>query len=32
VRLPLAPIGEASKKIVDRALASVGLIPAKAAE
>jgi len=32
VRLPLAPIAEASKKIVDRALASVGLIPAKAAE
>jgi 4-hydroxy-tetrahydrodipicolinate synthase len=32
VRLPLAPIAEASKKIVDGALASVGLIPAKAAE
>jgi 4-hydroxy-tetrahydrodipicolinate synthase len=31
-RLPLAPIAEASKKIVDAALASVGLIPAKAAE
>jgi 4-hydroxy-tetrahydrodipicolinate synthase len=31
-RLPLAPISEASKKIVDAALASVGLIPAKAAE
>ncbi len=31
-RLPLAPIAEASKKIVDAALASVGLIPARAAE
>ena len=31
-RLPLAPIAEASKKIVDAALANVGLIPAKAAE
>jgi 4-hydroxy-tetrahydrodipicolinate synthase len=31
-RLPLAPLAEASKKIVDAALASVGLIPAKAAE
>ncbi len=31
-RLPLVPISEASKKIVDAALASVGLIPAKAAE
>lgn len=31
-RLPLAPIADASKKIVDEALASVGLIPAKAAE
>jgi 4-hydroxy-tetrahydrodipicolinate synthase len=31
-RLPLVPISEASKKIVDGALASVGLIPAKAAE
>jgi 4-hydroxy-tetrahydrodipicolinate synthase len=31
-RLPLVPISEASKKIVDTALASVGLIPAKAAE
>ena len=31
-RLPLAPISETSKKIVDAALASVGLIPAKAAE
>jgi len=31
-RLPLAPIAEASKKCVDAALASVGLIPAKAAE
>jgi 4-hydroxy-tetrahydrodipicolinate synthase len=31
-RLPLAPIAEASKKRVDAALASVGLIPAKAAE
>jgi 4-hydroxy-tetrahydrodipicolinate synthase len=31
-RLPLVAISEASKKIVDRALASVGLIPAKAAE
>jgi 4-hydroxy-tetrahydrodipicolinate synthase len=31
-RLPLAPIAEASKKIVDAALTSVGLIPAKAAE
>ncbi len=31
-RLPLAPIAEASKKIVDAALASVGLIAAKAAE
>ena len=31
-RLPLVPISEASKKVVDAALASVGLIPAKAAE
>lgn len=31
-RLPLVPISEASKKTVDEALASVGLIPAKAAE
>jgi 4-hydroxy-tetrahydrodipicolinate synthase len=31
-RLPMAPIAEQSKKIVDAALASVGLIPAKAAE
>jgi 4-hydroxy-tetrahydrodipicolinate synthase len=31
-RLPLVAISEASKKIVDGALASVGLIPAKAAE
>jgi 4-hydroxy-tetrahydrodipicolinate synthase len=31
-RLPLAPIAEQSRKIVDAALASVGLIPAKAAE
>ena len=31
-RLPLAPVAEASKKIVDAALASVGLIAAKAAE
>lgn len=31
-RLPLAPIADASKKIVDQALATVGLIPAKAAE
>jgi 4-hydroxy-tetrahydrodipicolinate synthase len=31
-RLPLVPIAEASKKIVDAALTSVGLIPAKAAE
>jgi 4-hydroxy-tetrahydrodipicolinate synthase len=31
-RLPLVPISEASKKIVDAALGSVGLIPAKAAE
>ncbi len=31
-RLPLVPISEASKKIVDAALASMGLIPAKAAE
>jgi len=31
-RLPLAPISEASKKIVDAALASVGLIAAQAAE
>jgi 4-hydroxy-tetrahydrodipicolinate synthase len=31
-RLPLAPIAEPSRKIVDAALASVGLIPAKAAE
>jgi 4-hydroxy-tetrahydrodipicolinate synthase len=31
-RLPLAAIAESSKKIVDAALASVGLIPAKAAE
>jgi 4-hydroxy-tetrahydrodipicolinate synthase len=31
-RLPLAPIAEASKRIVDAALARVGLIQAKAAE
>jgi 4-hydroxy-tetrahydrodipicolinate synthase len=31
-RLPLAPIAESSKKVVDAALASVGLIAAKAAE
>jgi 4-hydroxy-tetrahydrodipicolinate synthase len=31
-RLPLAPIGEASKKAVDEALARVGLLRAKAAE
>ncbi len=31
-RLPMAPIAEQSKKIVDAALASVGLIAAKAAE
>jgi len=31
-RLPLAPIAEASKRIVDAALARVGLIEAKAAE
>jgi len=31
-RLPLAPLAEASKKIVDAALASLGLILAKAAE
>ena len=31
-RLPLAPIGEATKKIVDAALASAGLLKAKAAE
>jgi 4-hydroxy-tetrahydrodipicolinate synthase len=31
-RLPLAPISDASKKIVDAALANVGLIPAAAAE
>jgi 4-hydroxy-tetrahydrodipicolinate synthase len=31
-RLPLAPISDASKKIVDAALADVGLIPAAAAE
>lgn len=32
VRLPLAPIAEASKRIVDAALVSVGLLQAKAAE
>jgi len=31
-RLPLVPISEASRKIVDAALVNVGLIPAKAAE
>jgi 4-hydroxy-tetrahydrodipicolinate synthase len=31
-RLPLAPIADASKRIVDAALARVGLIQAKAAE
>ncbi len=31
-RLPLAPISEASKEIVDAALAKVGLVQAKAAE
>ena len=31
-RLPLAPISDASKKIVDAALASVGLVSAAAAE
>ncbi len=31
-RLPLAPIAEASKKIVDAALARVGLVQARAAE
>ncbi len=31
-RLPLAPIAEASKKLVDAALARVGLIEARAAE
>jgi 4-hydroxy-tetrahydrodipicolinate synthase len=31
-RLPLAPLAEASKKIVDAALARVGLIQARAAE
>jgi 4-hydroxy-tetrahydrodipicolinate synthase len=31
-RLPLVPIAEASKRIVDAALDKVGLIPAKAAE
>jgi 4-hydroxy-tetrahydrodipicolinate synthase len=30
--LPLAPIAEASKKLVDAALARVGLIQARAAE
>jgi 4-hydroxy-tetrahydrodipicolinate synthase len=31
-RLPLAPLSEASKKLVDAALARVGLIQARAAE
>jgi 4-hydroxy-tetrahydrodipicolinate synthase len=31
-RLPLAPISEASRKIVDAALTTAGLIEAKAAE
>ncbi len=32
MRMPMVPISDASKKIVDAALASVGLIPARAAE
>ena len=31
-RLPLAPLSEASKKLVDAALARVGLVQARAAE
>ena len=31
-RLPLAPLTEATKKVVDAALARVGLLQAKAAE
>src|SRR5690606_82975 len=32
MRLPMAPISESSRKVVDAALAAVGLLQAKAAE